>query len=115
MRDGLKSTGAVALVTGGVATAFALAACCAVPLLLAGIGLGFATDWLAPIVMATQPYATVLTIVSLVALVASVVIVWRAPKHCRPGSLCARRGFRWTITIAALIGAILLILSKIYA
>lgn len=113
MRDGIKSTGAVALVTGGIATAFALAACCAIPFLLAGIGLS--ASWLAPIVTATQPYATLLTIVSLVALAASVAIVWWAPKHCRPGALCARPGFRWTITGAAAIGAILLILSKTYA
>lgn len=113
MRDGIKSTGAVALVTGGIATAFALAACCAIPFLLAGIGLS--AGWLAPIVMATQPYATILTIVSLLALAASVAIVWWAPTHCRPGALCARAWFRWAITGAAAVGAVLLILSRIYA
>lgn len=113
MRDGVKTTGAVALVTGGIVSAFCLAACCAIPILLAGIGIG--SGWLGPVVSASQPYATILTIFSGLALVASVVIVWRAPKHCQPGSLCARPWFRWTVTVAAVIGAILLILSKIYA
>jgi len=113
MRDGLKTTGAVALVTGGIVSAFALAACCAIPILLAGIGIS--ADWLAPVVMASQPHATLLTIVSLVALAGSVITVWWAPKHCRPGAVCARPGFRWTLTGAAVVGAILLILSKVYA
>ena len=113
MRDGAKSTGAVALVTGGIVSAFCLAACCAIPILLAGVGIG--ADWLMPVVSASQPYATILTVFSALALVASVVIVWRAPKHCEPGSLCARPWFRWSVTGAAVIGAILLALSKIYA
>lgn len=113
MRDDVKSTGAVALVTGGIATAFCLAACCAIPILLAGVGIG--TAWLTPVVSASQPHVGILTAVSVVALIGSVVIVWRAPKHCQPGSLCARPAFRWAVTVAALIGAVLLVLSKIYA
>ena len=113
MSDGAKSSGAVALVTGGVVAAFCLAACCAIPLLLAGLGIG--ASWLMPVVFASQPYTTILTIFSALALVASVVLVWRAPKHCEPGSLCGRPLFRWTVTGAAVIGAILLALSKIYA
>lgn len=113
MKDEVKTTGAVALVSSGIAAAFGLAACCAIPLLLAGIGIG-AAGWLAPIVSASQPYATLLTIFSLVALVGSVAIVWRAPRHCQPSSICARPAFRWAISCAAAIGAILLVLSKIY-
>ena len=113
MKDEIKTTGAVTLVFSGIATAFGLAACCAIPFLLAGIGIG-AAGWLAPIVSASQPYATVLTIFSLAALVGSVVIVWRAPRHCQPSSICARPAFRWAVTGAATIGVILLVLSKIY-
>lgn len=114
MKVEVKTTGAVALVSSGIVAAFGLAACCAIPFLLAGIGIGAAASWLAPIVSASQPYATVLTIFSLVTLVGSVVIVWRAPRHCQPSSVCARPAFRWAITGAAVIGAILLMLSKIY-
>ena len=114
MRDEIKTTGAVALVTSGIAASFGLAACCAIPFLLAGIGIG-AAGWLAPIVSVSQPHATILTVFSLAALVGSVVIVWRAPRPCLPGSVCARPAFRWAVTGAAVIGAILLVLSKIYA
>jgi mercuric ion transport protein len=113
MNDGMKSTGAVALVTGGIGAAFALAACCAVPALLASIGLGAA--WLVPIVSASQPHAEVLTGVSAVALLGGVGVVARAPKHCATNSTCARPWFRWTVIAAALAGAVLLVLSKVYA
>lgn len=115
MNDGAKTTGAVALVTGGVAAAFGLAACCAIPFLLVGAGVGISVGWLAPVVSATQPHADLLTAFSAAALIGSVAIVWRAPRSCRPGSLCARHAFRWAVTGAAVIGAILLVLSKIYA
>lgn len=114
MSGGAKSKGAVALVTGGVASAFGLAACCAIPFLLASIGIG-TVAWLAPIVSASQPYSAVLTIFSIGALIGSVAIVWRARTDCRSDSLCARSAFRWTVTGAALFGAVLLALSKIYA
>ncbi|HEU4704674.1 MAG TPA: mercuric transporter MerT family protein [Sphingomicrobium sp.] len=112
MNDGAKSAGAVALVSGGIASAFALAACCALPFLLAGVGIGSA--WLAPIVSASQPFANLLTAVSAVALAGAVLLVWRAPARCSPGSLCARPAFRRAVTGAAALGAILLILAQVY-
>ena len=112
MNDGIKTTSAVALVATGLGTAFSLAACCAIPLLLAGTGIGVA--WLAPIVSASQPYSAILTILSVLALIGGLGIVWRSPKHCQPGSVCARPAFRWIMTAVAVIGAILIVLSKIY-
>ena len=112
MKDSARSASAVGLVGGGAAAAFALAACCAIPLLLAGIGLG--AGWLAPLVAATQPVAGVLTAASLAALVTGVVIAWRAPTRCGMDSLCARPAFRWGLTAAAAVGGVLLLLSKIY-
>ena len=113
MNDGMKSTGAVALVAGGISAAFALAACCAVPVLLASLGIG--ASWLAPLVSASQPHAEALTGVSAIALLGSVGVVARAPKHCEPSATCARPWFRWTVIAAALVGAVLLVLSKVYA
>jgi mercuric ion transport protein len=113
MNDSMKSTGAVALAAGGVGAAFALASCCAVPALLAGLGLGAA--WLAPIVSASQPHAEALTGVSALALLGSIGVVARAPRHCEPGATCARPWFRWTVIVAAFVGAFLLLLSKLYA
>lgn len=108
-----KSTGVVALVSGGFASAFCLAACCALPVLLVGTGMG--TAWLAPLVSFSQPHTGVLTTFSLVALVGSVGLVWHRSTRCDPGSLCATPAFRWTVTSAAVIGLILLALAKIYA
>ena len=113
MNDGVKSTGAIALVTGGIASAFALAACCAIPFFLAGFGLG--SGWLVPVVSASRPHADLLTVTSCFALIGGVGLVWRAPRHCEPKSLCARPAFRWGVAAAAVIGGILLLLSKIYA
>jgi mercuric ion transport protein len=112
MSDGLKSASAIALVAGGVGTAFALAACCAMPYLLAGVGIGAA--WLAPVVSASQPHAEALTAVSAAALLGSVGVVARAPTHCAPSTICARPWFRWSVIAATLIGAVLLALSKIH-
>ena len=108
-----KSTGAIALVTGGFASAFCLAACCALPFLLAGTGIGMA--WLAPLVSFSQPHAGVLSAFSFVALVGSVGLVWHRSTRCEAESLCATPAFRWTVTGAATIGLVLLALSKIYA
>jgi mercuric ion transport protein len=113
MNDSMKSTGAVALVAGGIGAAFALAACCAVPLALASLGIGAA--WLAPVVSVSQPHAEVLTGVSAIALLGSVGVVARAPKGCEPNATCARPWFRWAIIAAAFVGAALLVLSKVYA
>ena len=112
MQDKVRNTGAVALVTGGIAASFSLAACCAIPLLLAGAGLG-AASWLAPIVSLSQPYATVLTMFALAALAGSIAVVWW-PRHHAPGSSCARPISRWAVTAAAGIGLVLLLLSRIY-
>jgi mercuric ion transport protein len=108
-----KSTSAVALVTGGIASAFALAACCALPVLLAGAGLS--AYWLAPIATFADPRRGLLTALAVVALAGSVVVVLSAPPTCSPGDLCARPAFRVTIVMVAIIGAVLLILSRMYA
>jgi len=112
MNDQLKYVSAVALVTSGVAAAFALAACCAIPFMLSGLGITAAI--FVPLVSATEPYADILSVFSALALLASVGIVWFAPRYCQPGSLCARPGFRWTVTSGAAVGAVLLVLGKIY-
>ena len=112
MNDKARNTGAVALVTSGVAASFSLAACCAIPLLLAGAGLG-AASWLAPIVSVSQPYSTVLTLFALAALAGSIAVAWW-PRRVSPGSPCARPTSRWIVTGVAGIGLLLLLLSKIY-
>ena len=113
MRSELKSTGAAALVTGGIAAAFALAACCALPMLLGGAGLS--PYWLAPAAEVGERLGDCLAVASVLALAGAVYVVIRAPKTCAPGALCARPWFRVTIIALAVVGAVLLALSKIYA
>jgi mercuric ion transport protein len=110
MHDGLKSTGAVALVSGGIASAFALATCCAFPILL-----GTAAAGLAPIALATEPHDQLVTAVSAIGLIGGVAIAGGAPKHCKADSVCARSWFRLSVVGAAVIGAVLLVLAKVYA
>ena len=113
MSPGARSGGAIALVASGLAGAAALAACCALPILLAGLGLS--SMWLWPVAAFAEPNSLVLTAVALVALAASVMLALRAGRGCEPNALCTRPLFRWSIVAAALLGAVLLVLSKIYA
>lgn len=110
MNDGLKSTGAIALVAGGIASAFALATCCALPVLFGSAALTFA-----PLALATEPHSQLLTAVSAVGLVGSVGVAARAPRYCRPNAVCGRLWFRWSIIVAAALGAVLLVVAKAYA
>ena len=110
MNDSLKSTGAVALVTGGVASAFALATCCAIPFFFGSAALVFA-----PIALESEPHSQLLTALSAIGLLGSVGLAAPAPRHCNPDAVCARPWFRWSIFAAALIGLVLLVLAKVYA
>lgn len=110
MNDSTKSIGALALVTGGVASAFALATCCALPFFFGSAALVFA-----PIAMASEPHSQLLTAISAVGLFGSVGVAARAPKHCKPDAVCARPWFRWSIIAVALVGLVLLVLGKVYA
>lgn len=110
MNDSLKSTGAIALVAGGVASAFALATCCALPFLFGSAALVFT-----PIAIAAESHNNLLTAISAVGLFGSVGLAARSPKHCEARTVRARTWFRWAILITALIGLVLLVLAKVYA
>lgn len=103
----------MALAASGIAASAALAACCAFPILLAGVGVS--TLWLRPIAAFAEPNSFILDGVAVLALIGSVLLVVRAGRTCRPGDLCARPLFRWSIIAAAILGAIVLVLSKVYA
>lgn len=113
MSSQARSGGAIALVASGIAASGALAACCAFPVLLAGVGLS--TYWLLPVAEFAEPNSFVLNAIAVLALIGSVVLVIRAGQTCKPGDLCARPLFRWSIIAAAMVGAVLLVLSKVYA
>ena len=113
MKTEVKSGGAIALVVSGIASAFALAACCALPILLAGIGLS--PYWLIPVATVGTQFSTALTVLAVFSLAGATFIVLRSAKTCAPGDLCARLWFRVAIISAAMLGIGLLFLSKRYA
>jgi len=113
MSSEVRSGGAIALLTSGIASAFSLAACCALLILLAGLGLS--ADRLAPVAGFGLQFRTPLTVLAVVCLAGSVFIVKGSAGTCMTGDLCARRWFRAGIAAAAVLGTALLAASKFYA
>lgn len=90
----LRAIGPAALAVGGVAAAFGAASCCAIPMLLGGIGLGgLGSALFMPVLVPFQRY---LLAAALACLVTGGVLLW----HRRS---CACRGTR-TATTVTLIG-----------
>ena len=104
-----QATGIMALSAAGLASAFAVASCCALPIIFAALGLG--AFWFAPVGSAAMPYDGPLTALAVAGLLLSVVLVMRASSTCAPGDLCGRPLFRWGIICIALVGALFLVLS----
>lgn len=113
MRTEVKSAGAIALVISGIASAFALAACCALPVLL--VGAGVSAYWLAPAALLGSQFTTALTVLAVLSLGGAAAIALRSGKTCASDDLCARPWFRASIVTAAVFGTVLLIASKLYA
>lgn len=112
MSTSRQATGITALAAGGLASAFAVASCCALPIIFAALGLG--AFWFAPVGAAAMPYDGPLTALAAAGLLLSVVFVVRTSRTCAPGDLCGRPVFRWSIIGMALAGALLLVLSWIF-
>jgi mercuric ion transport protein len=111
MSTNKQTAGITALAAGGLGSAFAVASCCALPIIFASLGLGF--FWFAPLGSAAMPYDGPLTALAVAGLLLSVVFVVRASRTCAPGDLCSKPWFRRTIIGVALAGALLLVLSWI--
>ena len=108
----IKTAGAGLSAVAGLGSSFALAACCALPMGFAALGIG--SSGLTPLVSATQPYTFLLRIVAAVSIAAAVLLVTFAARTCSPAALCARRGFRFSIYGIALVSLGLLAASFIY-
>ena len=86
-----KASGAALLTLGGLAAAFGVAACCALPLLMISLGVG--TAWLGGIASLAVPNRTLLLVFATLALTAGAVLLWRQQRHatrCGPEGGCAR-------------------------
>jgi mercuric ion transport protein len=106
--------GAVLLTLGGLAAAFGVASCCALPVILAGIGVGAA--WLGAVGILAEPHRELLLIASAVGLAGGGILLWRQRAGvCRPNSICARPGVRALTVAGLLIGVMLLYLGYAYA
>lgn len=107
--------GAVSLALGGIAAAFGVAACCALPFLLASAGIGAA--WLGGIAVVAAPYRTPLLVIGALCLLAGAVLLLRqqiAASRCGPGGVCTPAAMRIVTLIGLLIGAVLLWLGYRY-
>jgi mercuric ion transport protein len=107
--------GATILTVGGIAAAFGVASCCALPILLATAGLG--AGWLGGIAMAASPYRTLLLCLSALFLIGGAILLWRQQRiatACGPDGACTPPAVRAVLLIGLLLGAILLWLGYSY-
>src|SRR3546814_6600336 len=74
-----KGIGTATFTLAGIAAAFGLAACCALPFLLASVGLGAA--WLAGVAVVAAPYRTPLLTIGALCLIAGAVLLTRSEEH----------------------------------
>jgi len=101
----LATIGPLAFAAGGVAAAFGVASCCALPMLLGAIGLGgLASALFLPVFLRFQNY---LAVAALVCIVTGGVLLWRRRS-------CVWRRARIATVLGLTIGAGLLVLGVIY-
>lgn len=113
--DRTERRSALVLIVGGVVSAFGVAACCALPILLATAGIG--TAWLTGIAMVSLPYRNTLMIVSLVSLIVSAALLWRMQRTaacCVPDAICTPKWLRLSLLVGLLIGVGLLVGGYMY-
>jgi mercuric ion transport protein len=109
-----SGAGAVLLAAAGLAGSFGVAACCALPFLLAGVGIE--TAWLEGIALVAAPHRTFLLAASAICLIGGAVLLWRqrARAACAPASICARPAMRGLTLVGLLVGLVFLYLGYAY-
>jgi mercuric ion transport protein len=106
--------GAVFLTASGFVAAFAVASCCALPIILSGLGIG--TAWLFGFAALAAPHRTLLLGIGAVALGGAAVAMWRQRSAvCEPGAWCARPAVRLTTGIGLILGILLLVAGYEYS
>ena len=115
-RERPAGSGAGLLTLGGLAAAFGLASCCALPLLLGTLGLG--TAWLAGVAVFSVGHRGILLAIGAIGLIGGAGLLWRqqrAAATCGPDGVCTPPAVRVLTLIGLLIGAGLLWAGYIYA
>jgi mercuric ion transport protein len=109
-------SGAALFTVGGLAAAFGLASCCALPLLLTTIGVG--TAWLGGVALMAAPHRGALLAIGALCLVAGAILLWRqqrAAAACGPNGACTPPPVRALTLVGLLIGVALLWAGYTYA
>ena len=104
------------LTLGGLAAAFGLASCCALPLLLTSLGLGAA--WLAGIAVFSVGHRGLLLVIGALGLIGGAALLWRQPRvaaTCGADGVCTPPSVRILTLIGLVIGAGLLWAGYTYA
>ncbi len=112
----VAGSGAALCTLAGIAAAFGLASCCALPLLLTTIGLSAA--WLGGLALMAAPHRGVLLAVGALCLLGGAVLLWRQQRRaatCGPGGVCTPPAVRALTLVGLLIGAGLLWAGYTYA
>ncbi|WP_299110078.1 mercuric reductase [uncultured Bradyrhizobium sp.] len=110
-----SARGALLLAFGAIVSAFGVASCCALPILLttAGVSVG----WLVGIAVAAAPYRAPLLGLSALCLVGGAIMLWRQQRvamTCGSDSACAPPALRAMVLVGLAVGAILLWLGYSY-
>ena len=110
---GASATGL--LTVAGLAAAFGVAACCALPLLL--ISLGLSTAWLGGIASIAEPNRALLLVLAALALSGGAYFLWQQQRHaakCGPNGVCTPPAVRVLTLVGLLMGVVLLIAGYLY-
>ena len=103
----LREGGAFLLAAGGLAAAFAGAACCALPTLLGSLGLGSAL--LGAVALIAGPYRVPLSVAAVLCLIAAGgLLLYR-----RRSVLCARPWLRALTLVTASVAVLLVVLAAV--
>ena len=111
-----KASWPALLTFGGLAAAFGVAACCALPLLMISLGLG--TAWLGGIASVAAPIRSLLLVVAALALAGGAALLWRQQRHaatCGPNGVCTPPAVRLVTLVGLIVGIVLLIAGYLYA
>jgi mercuric ion transport protein len=110
-----KASASALLTLGGLAAAFGVAACCALPLLLISLGLG--TAWLGGVASVSAPNWSLLLVFAALALAGGAIYLWRQQRYastCGPNGVCTPPVVRLLTLVGLIVGVVLLIAGYLY-
>ena len=113
--DNARLNGAALLTLSGIGAAFGVAACCALPIMLATVGIG--TAWLAGIASVTAPHRDIWIAISALSLLISAFMLWRVHQNavrCGGVAVSSPGWLRIALAAGLLAGTALLVAGILY-